>query len=76
MDLELREDIVAKRIHFRVIIVYIEFKAMELMKSHGDECRHWREMSQDWVLGYFRIQLGRWRGTNRGNWERMINKVG
>ena len=40
MDLELREDIVAKRTHFRVIIVYIEFKAMELMKSHGDECRH------------------------------------
>lgn len=40
MDLELREDIVAKSIHFRVINVYMEFKAMELMRSHGDECTH------------------------------------
>lgn len=47
MNLEFREDIIAKNIHFRVINVYMEFKAMELMRSPRDECRQRREVSED-----------------------------
>ena len=39
MDLEFMGDVIAKNMYFRIISIYMEFKAIELKRSPMDECR-------------------------------------